>query len=182
MKGVFLLIGLCVLTIGIGCSPITVINDYDRNASFRAYRTFDWLENRPGAGEQARAVAQRNPLIAKLVKKSVDEELSMRGLTEDLTDPDLLVVYHVGEENSIDVTDWGYRYSGVYGGWYSRDIDVYHYREGTLIVDLIDAHTMGLVWRGGAQGVIDEKPVADIVAPKISKAVSKIFNTYPPAQ
>lgn len=171
----------CVLVLAnAGCSPWSINNDYDTTADFRTFETFDWLDNRPGIGEAVRARMEEHSLYDKHLRAAVNGELDEKGLERNEIDPDLLVIYHVGTSDGIDVTDWGYRYGVAYFGGYSRDVDVYAYHEGTLVLDLIDAKTMELVWRGSAQNTIDEKPVPGQFEGKIDEAVPRMLGNYPP--
>ena len=66
------------------------------------------------------------------------------------------MTYHVGAQDKVDVQSWGYgygygpgRYHGTWGG--GGGIETYNYTEGTLIIDIVDASSKQLVWRGTAQ-------------------------------
>ena len=52
--------------------------------------------------------------------------------------------------------------------------------EGTLIIDMIDASTKQLVWRGSATGVLDENPSPEKVTQNVNNAVAAILAQYPP--
>ncbi|UCH83767.1 MAG: DUF4136 domain-containing protein [Candidatus Latescibacterota bacterium] len=170
---------LCLLVLGSGCSPVKVHHDFDTGADFRTYATYDWLENRPGYSGPP---AQLSDPIDMLVRSAVVGELVKKGYEENSDDPDVILYYHKGLGDQIDVSNWGYRYARTYWGWHGRGADVYTYRAGTLIVDLIDADTMTLAWRGAAQSTIDEYPTLEKARETIPEAVRSIFNGYPPAQ
>jgi hypothetical protein len=172
---------LVAALVTLGCSPIQVKLDYDPDSEFNRYKTFDWLDNRPDIPEDVKVAMNQYRLHDPSVRRAVAGELSAKGLSRDEVDPDILVAYHVGVEHKIDVVAWGYRYSGQYGAW-GRDIDVYHYREGSLILDLIDAETMHLVWRASAEKTIDKKPAPEQAERSIGQAVSRMFQTYPPVR
>jgi hypothetical protein len=167
-------------TVGAGCSSIKVSNDYDKDADFRAYKTYDWLDNRPGVPDEVRSAMNRNQLFDKRLRPAVESELNAKGLSRDEVDPDILLTYHVGVEEKLDVTDWGYRYSGQYWG-YQRDIQVYQYHEGTLIIDMIDAKTMELVWRASGTKTIEEDPTPEQLDKRVADAATRILAAYPPA-
>jgi Domain of unknown function (DUF4136) len=59
----------------------------------------------------------------------------------------------------------------MYTQWWTRT-----YEEGTLIIDLIDAHSKKLIWRAYASSEV-KTPVTE---EKIRKAVDKAFTKYPP--
>jgi len=52
------------------------------------------------------------------------------------------------------------------------------YAMGTLVVDLYDAHTRQMVWRGVATDSVSDKPEKD--TQRITKALQKMFAKYPP--
>ena len=54
----------------------------------------------------------------------------------------------------------------------------YQYREGTLIIDLMDTKTNTLIWRGWATDVITNSVRKDPEA-AIQNAVAKIFQEFP---
>ena len=68
--------------------------------------------------------------------------------------PDFRVAVHFGSREKVQVTDWGYGYAPsrrYYGG---GGVDVYTYTEGTLILDVVDATSEQLLWRGSATGAV----------------------------
>ncbi len=164
-----------------GCSQYDIKYDYDVDSNFSAYRTYAWMPIKIDEGSvSATTAAQRNTLLDKRIRTAVDATVATKGLTVDEANPDLLVVYHTGMQNKVDVTDWGYSYAGSYWGWAGRDIDVYNYTEGTLIIDLVNTQTKQLAWRGSATGVVDPGRSPEEVQERINDVVNKIFANYPP--
>ncbi len=91
---------------------------------------------------------------------------------------------------------YGYRHygHGYYGGYghqgghhghlgsgYSYGGYVNEYLEGTLILDIIDAQTNEIIWRGSASKALDQDPDPDKVRMYVNKAVEKILEKFPPA-
>jgi hypothetical protein len=75
-------------------------------------------------------------------------------------------------------------YSGMGGGlgWGgfrdgSINISEQDYKAGTLVVDMYDAKTKQLIWRGSAEGTLSAK--ADKNEKKLEKAVAKMFKAFP---
>jgi hypothetical protein len=164
-----------------GCSSISINHDWDKDAPFPDYKTYQWLEveNNTVPGN-ARTAQRSNDLYIQRVRRAVNAELDKKGLKLVDTEPDLLVVFHTGVEQKINVTDWGYRYSYDYWGWGGRQIDVYQYDEGTLIVDLIDARAKELVWRGSGTRTVDPNWSPEKIDNVVQDAIKKIFTKYPP--
>lgn len=154
------------------CSSIDFNHDWDRDAAFGNYHTYAWL--------QRNQKSSYDTLIDKRVLSAVDAELRERGLTLNAENPDILLTYHIGLQDKINVTDYGYRYSYDYWGWGNRSIDVYQYTEGTLVLDIVDAATKELVWRGSATKTVDESASPEKVDATIQSAVAGILSKFPP--
>jgi hypothetical protein len=178
MKSSIGFIAVTVLLLA-GCSSVSVNYDYDHDADFRAFTSYDWMQGPTVAVGDARAAQTRNTLLDQRIRKAVDGQLVDRGLKQR-ANPDLLVVYHIGVEDKINVTDWGYTYGSYYWGWGGRAVDVYQYQEGTLIIDLINAKTEMLVWRGWATKTLEDNPSPEKAEYTINSVVEKIFRDYPP--
>ena len=52
---------------------------------------------------------------------------------------------------------------------------------GTLAIDMMDAQTKNIVWRGMATKELDAKASPEKKEKNINKAAEKIFKNYPPA-
>lgn len=176
-SSILLLIGFLFLT---GCSSVSVNYDYDHEADFRSFTSYDWMEAPRVAVGDARSAQQMNTLLDQRIRRAVDEQMELKGLKQDTSSPDLIVVYHTGLEDKVNVTDWGYTYGSYYWGWGGRAIDVYQYQEGTLIVDLINAETQMLVWRGWATKTLEENPSPEKTEYNINNIIQRIFSEYPP--
>lgn len=162
------LLGLALFLFG--CASLSVTHDFDRATDFSRYRTFNWIER----------TDEQSGLLSKRIQSAVNAGLIAKGLHLDPAAPDLLLAYHFGVEDKVEVTDWGYTYPGRYGGWGGGGVDVRQYQEGTLILDLIDVGTKELVWRASATGVLEENPTADKIEKNVNTAVSKMLDKYPP--
>jgi len=168
--------GLALLAAGCSSTPVKL--DYDPEIDFNRYKTFDWLDDRPDVPENVELAMSQYPMFDRHLRGAVSGELIAKGLAEDQVDPDVLVAYHVGAEDKIDVSGWGYRYSDPNAVW-GRGIDVYPYRKGTLVFDVIDAKTMHLVWRASARRVIEENPNPAETGRRIDDAVEQMFQAFP---
>lgn len=174
---------VAVLTVGLaGCSSLTVNYDYDTNVDWAKYKTYAWLGSGGGADGDAAANPMSSGLIDQRIRSSVEWEMEQRQIKPS-DDADCFVVYHTGAQDKIQVTDWGYRYSDYYWGYGGRQVDVYQYTEGTLVIDIIDAETKNMVWRGVGQGVIDQtQRTPEEVQERIDGVVNKIMESFPPVK
>lgn len=172
-------VAACVLLAG--CSQYDINYDYDVDSNFSAYRTYSWIPQTINeGGTSASTAVQSNTLLDKRITSAVDTAMKAKGFTVDDQNPEILVVYHTGMQDKVDVTDWGYTYSGSYWGWAGNDVDVYNYTQGTLLIDLVDAKTKQLVWRGSATGVVEPGNSPEKIQENIDNVVTQIFANYPP--
>ena len=175
-SGLLVLVLLASIT---GCSNLSVNYDYDQNVEWGKFKTYGWMAA-PQSPADPNSPLQNTPLLQQRVHNSVDFEMQQRGITM-ADDPDLLVVYHIGTQEKIQVTDWGYRYSDYYWGYGGRQIDVYQFTEGSLVIDLVDAETQNLVWRGTGTGVVDQSQKSpEEMQDRANNVIQKIMESFPP--
>jgi len=72
---------------------------------------------------------------------------------------------------------WGWRRFGG-GGFGESTTTEQDYKEGTLVVDLFDAKTKQLIWRGSAEDTLSSK--AEKNEKNLDKGVEKMFKDFPP--
>ena len=162
----------------LGCSSVSINYDYDPDADFSSYRSYAWMKN---------TQTSQNSLMDKRIQDAADFYLGRAGLQKLPDAPELLVVHHVGTQDKVDVQSYGYAYGGspyrrygAYGAYGGGGVSVSQYTEGTLILDLIDAQTKQLVWRGTAQGTVEPGKSPDEIAAKLDSVFEKMFANYPP--
>ena len=143
--------------------------DSDSAAPFGTYKTYGWVAGTPAPDQ----------LNEQQLHAGVDARLAARGLKEVSADPDVVVSTHVTtkEEQSYIATGFGMGPWGFGGGLGPATVETYV--EGTLIVDLYDAKTKKMVWRGVATATASDKPSKN--AEKMYKALDKMFEKYPTA-
>jgi len=147
--------------------------DHDPKVDFTKFKTYSWMPGTPAA----------NPLNETRIHDAIDAQLAAKGLKKVDDGGDLRVVTHASskDEQRVDVQEYGY-YGPAWSAWnrgYSTtSVNVYTVRVGELVVDIFDAESKKVVWRGEASGVVSEN--ADTNAKRISKAVTKLFKNFPP--
>jgi hypothetical protein len=95
-------------------------------------------------------------------------------MTQVNSNPNVFVATHVTTHTVPQVIADGFGPWGFGGGMAT----VQTYTEGSLIVDLYDATTKKMVWRGVATATVSSKPEKN--AQKIDKSLMKLFARYPP--
>jgi hypothetical protein len=115
------------------------------------------------------------------VREAVDAELATRGYRLVESRPDFQVAAHVSTADRVRIVDWGYTYhprkSWSGGG---RDIDVWQYEEGTLVLDVIDPGQSALVWRGTASKAVDRSWTPEERDAEARAAVQALLARFPP--
>jgi hypothetical protein len=164
---------LALALAALGCSTVSVTTDYDPEADFGSYRTFAWIKAKPKLRPRR---AMDAALMDKRIRSAVEGELLSKGYTRATGRPDFLIAYHVGAENKVDVDHYGYRY-GSRGRWRGHRVEVRRYKEGTLILDIVDPGMNQLVWRGTGSGNVYHP--SDFER-KIVEAVREILEEFPP--
>jgi hypothetical protein len=175
MKQILFLAVFAILT---GCSPkIRVFSDSDPEYNLSAYKTFDWGQKVDI--EEGRNPLHYNELNDKRIKAAVLSEMTALGYKLTPDNPDLIVHYHIIiDDQSVVATDpYGYYY-GPY--WTNMQTNVFTYRQGTLILDLMEKKSQNLIWRGWAVTDI-EQITPERVSEIIKTSVAKIFDKYPKA-
>lgn len=177
------------LLLATGCSTLRVETDYDSELDFSSFREFAWLEP-PVRSDPVESPAEemidpfaRNSLLDKRIRHAVERELGARGyrLGGDGR-ADFYLRYYVILKDRTRIQGYGHGPYGFYGhpyrwGGHTSNISTYNYQEGTLIVDMIDASTHELAWRGWAVGINREGYYTD---KKVGEAVKQVIARFPP--
>jgi hypothetical protein len=155
------------------CSSMRVAVEYDEKTDFRALKTYVI-----GRSDEAGSAAGRHPLFTARVLDVIKAELAEKGLTEapDKSSADLLVHFYAMTGNRRYFVPPAYRVGRFGRVWRVRTGHVVNYKEGTLVIDLVDRAANELVWEGVGKGVLDrENPAGTLMS-----AVHKVLDPYPP--
>ena len=159
------------------CSPtIRSFSDYDKDVFVSNYKTYSWLDLKTIEQKGSNPIYY-NELTDKRIKNAVDVQMLLKGLRLVKDNGELKLHYHivVEDKTNISTDPIGYNY-GPY--WVGRKVNVFQYTEGTLIVDMMDAKSNALAWRGWATDVVTENnrknPEKGII-----NAINSIFKKYP---
>ena len=164
-RGMLVALALAMSTVNAFAQKVTV--DSDPAAPFASYKTYVWTAGTPAP----------NPLSEDRLHASVDAQLAGKGLAMNTNAPDVIVATHVAtkERKELVASGFGYGPWGYGGGYGTTTIQTYI--DGTLIVDLYDAQTKKMVWRGVATATASDKPTKNTA--KMNKALDKMFEKLP---
>ena len=157
--------------------PIRVNGYAERGFDVSRYRTYDFAPVTPEPTGDPRL--DSNPFFTERVQAAVARGLEGRGYVRDTSGAaDLLVHFHASVAQDIDVVDADRR------AGYCADTGCrpFVYDAGTLLMDLVDAKTKALAWRGWAEsrldGVVDDQTWLNR---KVDDAIAKVTAQVPPA-
>ena len=151
-----------------------VETDFDHQAHFSQYKTYSW-----------EAIKPANSLWDARIKNAVDAQLTARGWTQVESGGDVAVVAIKTSQTQRTLQTfydglgggWGWRRFGG-GGFGDATTTEQDYKVGTLVIDLYDAKTKQLIWRGSAQDTVSDKAMQN--EKNLDKGVAKMFKKFPP--
>ena len=140
------------------CAPAVAAKpqiQWDQEYDFSKVKTFMWKDT---AGE---SLAQSQPFLHSHIINAIEYQLSNVGWREVDSGADVMVTYYGSTETNyrLQSDSFGYSFGGYgRGGWgyygygmagpVTTTTRVIDYERGTLVVDIVDAASDQLVWRG----------------------------------
>jgi hypothetical protein len=166
-------LGVVLLVLSAACATTKIKSEGDKKFDYSKWKTFGWL---PAKGE----IAEGSPFWPD-VQRMVTQALAPKGLTPAGSgQPDCMVGFYAGIGVVSDV-DWGY----IYMPWWTsnpRLLNNDDFSKGVVVLDLMDARTKQLVWRGGARQYVSERVMnkPDEMAAILRGLLPRILEGYPP--
>lgn len=159
------------------------------------YSTYAYL---PNADVEMEGMSMDKDQVNQQIINSLNEEMMDQGYRLDRDNPDLLVLLSVKKdsETAVDVdaeyATYPYSTYGVstvspyYGNYYYNDfygysnlvgydVDTYQYKEGSLVVSLVDRKTKNVVWKAATEDDIYQSDTTE----EIAELVDHAFDEYP---
>jgi len=168
-----------------GCSSIRVSQDYDPSRDFSSLRTYAWQrEKQPETGD----IRVDNSLLDTRFRSAIDDALAKKGFQKTTQGkPDFYVAYTYQIDSKIESSNVtlgvgvGRSSRGRYGGvGVHSGGQVREYDEGLLVIDLVDAATGSLMWRGTGTARVDPGADPEKSVKAIHAGVEQILAQFPP--
>jgi hypothetical protein len=174
------LLGLVTALAACSTNPVQVRVDQDPAHSVASYGTFGFFD------QQGTDSARYSTLLTAHLKESTRQQMEARGYVYSEQQPQLLVNFgaNVRQYQEIHASVPVGGYYGVraaYRGWGGASVDTVTTRQGTLTIDLVDASTNSLIWRGIGEGVMSAEAARN-TGPTVSAAVTEILQGLPSRQ
>ncbi len=146
-----------------------VSTDYDHSANFGSYKTYSWTK-----------VETANSIWDARVKDAVDKELAAKGWTEVPSGGDVSLAAVETTRTQQQLNTYYDGFGGRrFGGFGNATTIVEHYKVGTLVVDMFDAGSKNLIWRGSASDTLSGNPEKN--TKNLDKGVQKMFSHFSPS-
>ena len=175
MKSLKWLLVLMAVSLVPACGGPKTTVDYDHDADFSKFTSYAYEKGTPAD----------NQLIDKRIVAALESQMKAEGLQKVSSNPQVYATYHVSTQDQKQfVTDsMGYGYGAGWGrrgmgGMSTSTTREVNYTVGTLVVDIWDASTKKLIWRGTASKTLSDDPSKS--TKNINEAMTKIFKEYPP--
>jgi hypothetical protein len=156
---------MAALAVSAGCRTIQIRTDWDREADFSLYKTFQ-IKGSTGASRS----------LSRGLERALASILESKGLRQLSSGPDLYVYTSVQPggmtQPTIGYTGWR-DWAGL-GACTSTERDV---SLESLVVDIVGAGRKQAIWRGVACDSFEHSDYSD---GRVLKVVAELLKTFPP--
>lgn len=176
-------LGVLLLSAATAVLGVSVKSDYMKDFDFTKLRTFAFKTDRTSNDPLS-----SNSIEAERIQNALTTQLQANGFSQVSQDPNFIVAFYsrTTPKTEIESTPgfgfglgfgWGY---GVpyYGRWrwgLGPDIWTYNYKQGRIMVDMIDPKTNELIWRGVVMDTVDGIGQSDKQANEAARDLVKRF-------
>ena len=178
------------------CTMVTVDTDFALEQDFNRYHSYQWHPD--GVQQNASLDAMGGDIFDTRVRRVLQDTLHEKGMVK-ASPPDFYINYSVITEDRVSINTynayggygpgWGYYGYGPYSSPYyspwgtgATQTTMYYYRQGQLIIDIVDAQTNKLVWRSTADSRLGQQSTPEKKMQDLRKTVAKMFERFPPGQ
>ncbi len=201
-KNIYLMLTAAVVSLLSACSSYNYYTAAQNKTNLSTYKTFAWAAQQTNPNKQWRPL---NEIGSGKVQEATRQALVGKGLVLQNQNPDLLVRYLTVSGRGTKTEFYspyygGGFYGGFGGGWYRpwgygfgwggpwgfggwggpTFAEKVHYKEGTIIIDLIDSKSQQVVWRGYGVGELHNPKQTMRDIPKVVEGIMKQLELTPP--
>ncbi len=169
-----------VLLAMLGCAgqasraKLFIQTQHDADIDFGAYHTYAWVSDE---------AAWANPELPGMISAAVDRQLAAKGFEKTSADAANFLVAMSASVREVTVIS-KHRYQGWSHGYHRSVLSnvntatrLEKMPERTLILEVIDTASEGVVWQSHAAGVITRQ---DDMGKAVDGAVARMLETFPP--
>ncbi len=168
------------LVAGSGSVLAAAHSDFTKSYPLQSLKTFEFKPQY----RISRDPLANNDIWANDMRQAIRGDLASHGMVEANGNPDFYVAFYVGLQDRYDVNYVGYGWPmfhrGFRRGWWGwpagYDAWAVPYTESTVIVDLIDAHTNQLVWRGYDSDNLNTKDPDKTLSKAVDSVLARFYH------
>lgn len=177
MKRLLLALSVLLVITQAADAGMKVKSESLEGADLSSYETYSWKAADPSTSGLMIAEGTR---LAKKLEEIGDRALAKAGLEKKAAGEAALVIRYRGFAKEMVGAGGGASDLGSDVTWLvGSSPPPMVYKQGTLLVEALDAETEELLWAGWAQGAIEAIPKREKVAKKAEKAMAKIMKEFP---
>lgn len=174
--------GGLLLVLGGACAPSfdikTVVSPSASIGDLHTFRLLPVPPRRDGRGPTgAYDPMVNNSITNRALRETLAAAFTRRGYAVSEGAPDFLVAVYASAREKLDIEQWDYGYPIRPRRWPAYEtVTVTEYTEGTVVVDVIDAKSRDLLWRGTGASRMSERPDEDVrELQEVAKSIVKRF-------
>jgi hypothetical protein len=147
-------------------------------SDFTVYRTYAWV---PGPQEVTGDKRLDNALVDRRIRNAIGAQLRSKGYTTSGDkQPDFYVAYHAGMKDLMKGSSTQHYIGDFAHGTHTTISDIQPYKEGGLLVDIVDAASKQLIWRGSGVAEVDAGMSPEERDKRINDVVRAMLSHFPP--
>jgi len=149
-------------------------SDYTKSFPLATLQTFEFRSQQ----RISRDPLANNSIWAENIQNDIRTGLQSRGLTEVTQQelPDFYVTYYIGLADRYNVNAVGLGRVSWWGWPHAYGVWAVPYTESVLMVEVIDAHTDRLVWRGYDSDALNTAKPEKTLDKSVNSVVSQFFH------
>lgn len=185
MTGSSRLVWIFIFALLTGCSAVQVSQDYLPETQFYDLKTYQWQseEQKPSGNKDI-----DNPLLVKRIRGAIEQVLTEKGYRKTTEgSPDFYVSYNYDLNSKIESNDTGAGFSFGFGSrsrfggiGINSGREIREYNQATMLIDLVNAKTKDLIWRGKGTRRIPDHSTPAKTTETVNEIVAKILYQFPP--
>jgi hypothetical protein len=156
----------------IGCSSIQTSYEYDKQADFGKYKTYNYTS-------EALALREQPQVVRDGIIQAIDRQMTSLGFTKSDNADILIDLLLKTQEKQDGAAAYTKSYYGITPGLATATIDTNEHVVGTLFIILVDKQKNKMIWQSRGTKVLDEKASDKKRENNINKAVKTMFKNYP---
>jgi hypothetical protein len=155
-----------------GCATIDVGANFDPALAIAPTTTFDFEDR--GETPTGDPRLDGNPFFESRLTAAIEFEMAAKGLRRNPVRPALLVHFHASVDRRLDVIQIDRA-----AGYMVDTVGYAEWEEGTIVVDVVDAATKRVIWRGWGRsdlaGVLSDPHTMDRY---VQQVVHRMFERF----